>query len=170
MTTISPDEFRLGMRQLVASVCVITTAHEGRRAGLTATAVCSLSADPPRLLVSVNRRGYSFGLIQQSRSFCVNVLAAGQDAISACFASPAQGDAEDRFAASQWDQLATGAPALREAVAAFDCRVASILDVGSHGIIIGEIAACRTTPDQRALLYADGAYASLPVRAGAMTS
>lgn len=162
MDTISPDDFRLGMRQLVASVCVITTAHEGHMAGLTATAVCSLSADPPRLLVSVNRRGRSFAMMQQSRVFCVNVLSSTQQSVSASFAG-AQGDTGERFADCPWETLATGAPVLCDAVASFDCRIASILDVGTHAVIIGDIVGSRVAPERAALLYGDGAYASLPV-------
>lgn len=159
--TISLDQFRTGMQQLAAGVSVITTEHEGDRAGLTATAVCSLSAEPPRLLVSVNRAGYTFGLIAASRKICVNILSAAQADIAMQFASPAANGAEDRFASGDWRRALTGAPVLDDAVVSFDCRVAWIVDTGSHGIVIADIVHSASRPELAPLLYARGKFAQL---------
>ncbi|MEJ2410663.1 MAG: flavin reductase family protein [Novosphingobium sp.] len=158
---ISLDQFRAGMQQLAAGVSVITTNHEGDRAGLTATAVCSLSAEPARLLVSVNRAGYTFGLIAASRRLCVNILSSGQSDIAMLFASPAPNGAEDRFATGEWRTDATGAPVLGGALVTFDCRVGSIIDTGSHGVVIADIVHSDVDPDLSPLLYARGKFAQL---------
>lgn len=158
---ITTQDFRVGMQQLAAGVSIIATESEGSRGGLTATAVCSLSAEPPRLLVSVNRSGYTFGLISASRKFSVNILSADQADIAMLFASPAPNGAEDRFAVGTWWTEETGAPMLAEAVVAFDCKVVSIIDTGSHGIIIGDIMHAAIEPDRSPLLYARGKFAQL---------
>lgn len=159
--TISLEEFRHGMQQLAAGVSVITTEHEGQRGGLTATAVCSLSAEPPRLLVSINRAGFTFGLIAASRKLCVNILNADQAEIATLFASPAPNGAQDRFAVGEWREEATGAPVLSDTLVSFDCRVASIIDTGSHGIVIADIVHAASSPDRAPLLYARGRFAQL---------
>lgn len=159
--TISTEQFRSGMQQLAAGVSIIATEHDGKRGGLTATAVCSLSAEPPRLLVSVNRSGYTFGLISASRRFSVNILSANQAEIAMLFASPAPNGAEDRFQAGGWRTEQTGAPLLAGAVVGFDCKVVSIIDTGSHGIIIGDIVHAAIEQDRAPLLYARGKFAQL---------
>src|SRR6266849_7177996 len=72
---IDPGVFRQGMRQLVGGVTLITTHYAGRNVGLTATAVCSLSATPPRLIVCVNSKGATYKALCASRRMGVNVLA-----------------------------------------------------------------------------------------------
>lgn len=75
---ISSDAFRHGMRRLVSGVCILTSEFEGKAAGLTATAVTSLSVDPPRLLACVNEKASAFPVIEKSHVLCVNVLAADE--------------------------------------------------------------------------------------------
>ena len=82
----TPDDFKRGMRQLAAGVNVITVTNGGVRDGLTATAVCSISAEPPHLLVCVNSTAGAHGPIHRAGSFCINVLAQDQEAIAKRFA------------------------------------------------------------------------------------
>jgi flavin reductase (DIM6/NTAB) family NADH-FMN oxidoreductase RutF len=149
--------FRAGMKALAGAVTVLTTVHEGRRWGLTATAVCSLSAEPPRLLACVNQRGASFAAFAASRRLAVNVLAEGQFAIAESFAG--QGSPGTRFASGVWragDH--EGLPLLEGAVSTFECRIAEMIDALSHAILIGDIMAARTNPEAQPLLYCDGRF------------
>ncbi|RVD33765.1 flavin reductase, partial [Mesorhizobium sp. M4A.F.Ca.ET.020.02.1.1] len=72
---VSAEHFRKGMRKLTGAVNIVTTMHNGAPHGLTATAVCSLSGEPPRLLACVNVVGRTFGYILHSRRMGVSVLA-----------------------------------------------------------------------------------------------
>jgi flavin reductase (DIM6/NTAB) family NADH-FMN oxidoreductase RutF len=155
-----PSAFRSGMRALAGAVTVLATVQEGRRWGLTATAVCSLSAEPPRLLACVNQRGASFAALQASRAFAVNVLADDQFAIAERFAGR-DANAGDRFSSGAWHEGVLGLPVIAGAVGAFECRVAEIIDAGTHAILIGDVVAVRTSDDARPLLYCDGRFASL---------
>ncbi len=95
----------------VSSVCVITTALDGERFGLTATAVSSVSAEPPRLLVCINKSGLTHDKILAAGRFCVNVLAEEQDKVAMVFAGMG-GSAADRFETGEWTTLKTGSPVL----------------------------------------------------------
>lgn len=156
--TVDIDTFRAGMRRLTAGVCLITTAStEGRLSGLTATAVCSVAADPPTLLICVNRKSSSHVAIEQAGKFAVNALALEDRALADRFASPIP--AEEKFDAGLWTTLATGAPVLESALVAFDCHVSQAVSVGTHAIFFGEIEQIRVRDaSSKPLLYAHGGY------------
>jgi flavin reductase (NADH)/flavin reductase len=156
--TIDPASFKAGMRHLAGGVCLITSVMpDGRRAGLTATAVCSVSAVPAMLLVCVNRATRSHDVMLDSGVFAVNVLDVLDQGLARRFAGGAEGDA--RFDGASWTQLHSGAPVLESALASFDCRIAQAMDVGSHRIIFGAVQAVRLGPPEgRPLLYAHGSY------------
>lgn len=155
---IDSDSFKTAMRHLAGHVCLITTVDEnGKRNGLTATAVCSVSADPPTLLCCVNRQSSSHDAITHSGIFAVNVLALDDQNLANRFAGRIRG--EERFAEGLWKQLETGAPILESALASLDCRLVNAVNANSHGILLGEIQAVQTRPTQaKPLLYAHGGY------------
>jgi len=150
--------FKAGMRRLAAGVCIITTADgTGMRSGLTATAVCSLSAQPPLLLACLNRSSRSYAAVAASGCFAVNVLAADAAGIAQRFASSSSG--ESKFEGGEWRAATTGAPVLATALAAFDCRLERVVEAGTHAILIGEVAGVSLRPDgEPPLLYADGTF------------
>ena len=75
--SIDAAAFKKGMRHLAASVTLITTRHRDLRGGLTATAVCSVSAEPPQILVCVNKTASAHDPIGEAGFFCVNILSPG---------------------------------------------------------------------------------------------
>ncbi len=156
--TIDQNTFKAGMRCLSAGVNVVTsTAPDGQRYGMTATAVCSVSAEPPTLLVCVNTRNTSLEAIRGSGAFAVNVLATADQPVAAAFASPVPAD--EKFASGQWQQVATGAPVLASALVGFDCKVLKVERVGTHDVVFGEIVGAHFgEAGQPPLLYAQGAY------------
>lgn len=166
-STIDPASYKRGMRALAGGVCIVTSAgSDGQRAGLTATAVCSVSADPPVLLVCLNRDSRSFDVIRESGVFAVNVLEIADQALADRFAGAAAG--ERRFEGARWTQLRTGAPVLDSGLASFDCRVAQVVDVGTHRIILGAVqAVCVRAAAGKPLLYAYGSYGGFAAAPGA---
>jgi flavin reductase (DIM6/NTAB) family NADH-FMN oxidoreductase RutF len=149
---VSTAEFVQAMGQHVASVCVITTQMGGERFGLTATAVSSICAEPPRLLVCVNKSGLTHHKIVAAGRFGVNVLGDDQEKVGKAFAGM-MGRDFDRFSIGQWRAGDGGTPLLEGAAATFDCRVAESLDQFTHTIFIGEIVAVSTKMGQDALVY-----------------
>src|SRR3569833_2973184 len=81
--------FKLAMRRFPAAVSVITSADQSRRHGMTATAVTSLSLDPPSLIACINRATLLHDIMLLGRHFCVNVLRRDQAEISYAFGGDA---------------------------------------------------------------------------------
>ena len=149
---VAPADYVGAISQHVSSVCVITTEHEGSRYGLTATAVSSVTADPPRLLVCVNKSGLTHEKILQAGRFCVNVLAEDQDRVAMVFAGMG-GKEVDRFATGDWGRLETGAPVLAGASAVFDCRLSETVNQSTHSIFFGDVVAVASLSAADTLLY-----------------
>jgi flavin reductase (NADH)/flavin reductase len=160
---IDLDTFRSGMRRLAGHVCIITTtSSDGGRAGLTATAVSSVSAEPPTLLICVNRQNSSHAVIRAAGLFAVNVLALEDQELANRFASRIVGEA--RFSEGVWTTLETGAPVLESALVCFDCRIAQAVEVGTHGVLFGAIEAIRVRQTEtKPLLYVHGSYGGFAV-------
>lgn len=156
---VNAEQFKLGMRGLAHAVNIITAAHGGRRYGMTATAVCSVSAEPPTVLVCLNRGSETHAGVSKSRAFCVNVLRAEDSDLSNLFSGTQAG--ERRFASREWSKLATGSPVLVDALVCFDCRVVKKLAHGSHTIFLGQVQQVLFGKKGKALLYAEGQYSKL---------
>ncbi|WP_428100210.1 flavin reductase family protein [Candidatus Rariloculus sp.] len=157
-TRIDADRFRAGMALLTGAVNIVATRNGEIRSGLTASAVCSFSADPPRLLACINFSGNSFQQIAESRCMSVNVLAQSQEQLAKRFANMLAGENEDRFGYGKWTELMTGAPVLEEALAAFDCSVEEMLVAHTHAVIIGEVKDVIVNGGMKPLLYSNRAF------------
>lgn len=148
------DAYRSGMRLLAAGVCLITASHDDEQGGMIATAVTSVSAEPPTLLVCVNRSASMFSLIEQAGSFCVNVL--GKDALALVEIFSSSARRAERFQSGNWHASAKGLPVCGEALVSFECRLAKIVDWHSHGIFLGEVTSVsHPRADAAPLLYMD---------------
>ncbi|MEK9722566.1 MAG: flavin reductase [Rhodospirillaceae bacterium] len=135
------EDFLEGMSRAAQTVSVVTTDGPAGRAGVTVSAMCSVSADPPMVLACIHHQSRAVPTIRQNAVFCVNVLADTMREVSNIFAAPAP--VEEMFAAGAWNAGGTGAPMLAGALAAFDCRVEEIHRAGSHFIFIGTVAETR---------------------------
>jgi flavin reductase (DIM6/NTAB) family NADH-FMN oxidoreductase RutF len=147
------------MRALSGAVNIITSVRAGHRFGMTATAVCSATADPPTVLVCINKLAVTHAAVIRSRVFCVNVLRFEDRDLSTSFSGAQTG--EGRFGMREWTALATGAPVLTEALVAFDCRVVRRLSHGTHTLFLGAVEQVMIGRTGRPLLYAEGQYAKL---------
>ena len=156
-------EYKLGMRSLAGAVTIITCRDESRVFGMTATAVCSASAEPPTVLACINRSTTTHEAIAKSGIFCVNVLRHEDRELSSLFSGVHGSNmrGEERFRAEQWTKLSTAAPVLANALAAFDCRVVNRMVHGTHTIFLGEVQQLLIGRKGKPLLYADGQYAKL---------
>jgi flavin reductase (DIM6/NTAB) family NADH-FMN oxidoreductase RutF len=154
----TPDEFKRGMRQLAAGVNVITVANAGVTEGLTATAVCSISAEPPHLLVCVNASAAAHAHVHRTGAFCLNVLAQDQEDIAKRFAGMDGSERTERFALGQWSTLSTGAPVLDGALANFDCIVVREIEAATHTLFLGRVLAVRANEARAPLIYSNGRF------------
>ncbi|MCY1417964.1 FMN reductase (NADH) RutF [compost metagenome] len=144
--------FRNAMALLGGAVSVITTDGAAGRFGFTASAVCSVTDQPPTLLVCMNRSSHSNVHFKTNGVLSVNVLTAEHQDISGVFANR-ELTMEQRFAAAHWHTLESGAPLLDEALVSFDCRIAQAHEVGSHTIFYCEILDLKIGESQEGLVY-----------------
>lgn len=158
---VSKGEFRDAMACVCAPVHVITSRGEAGRGGFTATAMCSVTDEPPTLLVCMNRNSAQSVLFVQNGRFCVNVLTDEHKGLAGDFAGK-RPDMDDRYAAARWIDLPSGNQALADAIVSFDCRLTDARPVGTHNIFIGEVIGIRGRADGNALLYLDRRYLHVP--------
>lgn len=153
--------FKQGMRRLAGACTIITSVAPGQGregwAGMTATAVASVTADPAKLLVCINRSTWAHSIITQSRILGVNVL--GEDALALAkrFAGGVQ--PQEKFAEGNWLTATSGAPLLANALASFDCLVSEAVEASTHDIFICEVlGVLLREPGGQPLIYFDGAF------------
>lgn len=140
--TVSAERFRDVLGCLAGGVCVIATREpEGRARGLTATAVCSVSLDPPLVLVCLDAGSSTHDAIIASGIFAVTFLGAPDSSIADRFAS----DTEDKFGGVPTREMATGAPILEAGLGYCDCVVVRAVTAGDHTVFIGRVEAADTS-------------------------
>lgn len=163
--SVDVEAFRLGMAHLGGACTLITSGHEGERAGLTATAVCSVSAEPPRLLVCINRNVRAHHIILASQRLGVNVLATVHESLAKRFAGMVQGvSGEERFHEGEWLESANGVPLLRDALVSFECHVIEQTLSGTHSIFLCEIVGVSVNEDpDKALIYVNRKFVPISV-------
>lgn len=149
--------FRALISRWATGVSVVT-AHDGTvDAGLTVNALLSIALSPPVVLVSLNREVDTLPVLERSRAFAVNLLAADQRALSETFARPT-GPAE-KFRGLAFHRRTTGAALLEGTLGSVECRVAAVLPSYDHRLVIGEVVATETGRDAAPLLFYRSAYA-----------
>jgi flavin reductase (DIM6/NTAB) family NADH-FMN oxidoreductase RutF len=152
----SVDDVRAALRQVTSAVAVITSGDTEERNGLTATAFCSVTFDPPTVLICVNKSASADVVMKKTGCFAVNILTDAQEDVARRFSTPKL-DASKRFSDGEWQTLATGAPVLADSAATFDYRIVDRHSYASHDVIIGNVVAVRSRCADN-LLYHDGAY------------
>lgn len=148
------DEFKLAMRRLAGHVGIIATQHETTRCGMAVTAIASVSANPPSILVSVNRNASTNPVLRAARLFSANLLKSDQAALCTDFSG--KFDQAERFNRSKWSTDDRGIPYLPDAQANFFCEVVELVEYESHTIFIAKVLDAISRPSVDPLLYVDG--------------
>lgn len=149
------ESFRNTMRHVAATVYAVTTANGDARFGIIATAVSSLSFDPPSLLVCINR-GSSLHLpLETAENFCVNVLGLTNHDVAQAFMMASEH--ADRFRVGNWEDR-HGVPVLANAQSSMICKTVDRHAFGTHSIFIGELVEVHHRENAKPLTYYDGNY------------
>jgi flavin reductase len=156
-TQVDPGQFRTALGSFATGVSVMTTIVDGVPHGMTASAVSSVSLDPPLVLVCVARDALMATRVLDGGVFALSFLAEDQSGAASAFADPERTKGAAEFADVARRTEATGAPVLDGNVGWVDCRVWSVTDGGDHLVVLGEVLALGTDTD-RPLLYYRGAY------------
>lgn len=156
LDNVDEPQFKAAMRCIASTVSVITSGEIGSSSGMTATAVCSVSATPPSVLIVVNQDNRSHAMIERAGAFAVNILSSRQESIALHFASkPA-----DPFASIAHRAGITKSPILEGGVGYLECVVDSQTKVGTHSIFVGRVIASEHT-DLQPLAYHNGKFVSV---------
>ncbi|HEX9961508.1 MAG TPA: flavin reductase family protein [Pyrinomonadaceae bacterium] len=154
---ISKDEFRAALGRFASGVTVVTTIdNENRLHGITVSAFCSVSLEPPLILVCIDKEAGSHHAFQHSRAFVVNVLREDQQYLSDRFAS----QLPDKFDGVKYRAGIEHLPVLEDVLVNLECRLVNAHDNGDHTIYIGEIVVAAVN-DGNPLVYFQGEYRKL---------
>ncbi len=151
--------FRDVLGSFASGITVITTTSGGEPVGMTCQSFSSVSLDPPLITFIPARTSRAWPLIQRAGRFCVNILAADQEHVSAQMASKGA----DKFAGIDWSPAeATGSPVIAGTLAHLDCTIHAVYEGGDHYVVIGRVEHLATHGDDASstepLLYFNGRY------------
>jgi flavin reductase (DIM6/NTAB) family NADH-FMN oxidoreductase RutF len=152
---IAPEEFKAALAAVCTPVTVVTTVHDGHPHGTTVSSFCSLSLDPPMVLVSLDKSSDLLGLICRSGCYGVNVLARDQSAVAQAFARKGL----DKFAGIG-HEIICGLPRIEGASVWLQCRLAELVDGGDHVIAMGVVERAIQEPAEP-LMYHDRTFRAL---------
>jgi flavin reductase len=152
----APDRraaFLSAMRKVSATVSLVTTREDGTAHGMAATAISSLCADPPAILVCIKQSASVHGPVSRVKWFCVNLLSEQHHALFRDFTAR-RGSA--RFDVGCWIDGPHGLPCLADATATLICFLEQQVDYGTHTICIGRVESVTVAQSGHPLLYQDG--------------
>lgn len=153
LASVSPADFKTAMRRFASTVNVVTSGSGSVLNGMTATAVCSVSAEPPSILIVVNQASRSHALIEQSGAYTVNVLSASQQHLAAHFASSPAAP----FAGVAHSLGRNKCPIIEGCASFLECVVESRMPSGTHSVFIGRVVASGAS-DRLPLIHHDGKF------------
>ena len=158
MSESSPElrlSFTEAFRRRGDSVAVVTYLDEhGRPGGMTATSVTSVSADPPMLLVCVNKAASTHAILELRGEFGVAFLSEGQEEISTICATPG----DKIFPEGTIIDPTSSTPAFADAAANLRCVVVDTHEHGTHTVFVARVTDADSHPERRPLLYHNGHY------------
>jgi flavin reductase (DIM6/NTAB) family NADH-FMN oxidoreductase RutF len=156
----SSAAFRAAMRLHIGGIAIMAlTAPDGACCGITATAFCSLSDEPPALIVCVNRSTRVAQALQVSLPFALNLPNSNQQEVARVFGGMTEIRGKARFGCGSWHRGDSGVPLLRHARASFECVASEVYVRATHLLVIGAVTHLRVgAREAGALAYVDGKF------------
>lgn len=152
-STVDANSFRGVMRQLAGCVTVISTEDNGELYGFTATAVCSVCAEPPTILIAVNKTARTHPHIDHKGAYAINILADGQKHIAEHFA----GKGDNQFQTVEYTLGTQGVPLITGAAAHLECEIDQKIAIGTHTLFVGHVIGTGVET-VKPLIYHDAKY------------
>jgi len=162
MTEIAPATFRQVLGHFCSGITVVTAVADGVPAGLTCQSFFSVSLDPPLVAFSSSRASTSYPAIRRAQSFCINILAHGQEPLSTAFAR----SGGDKWRGVSWRPGRTGSPILDGVLAWVECTTVVEHEAGDHYLTIGRVVSLEQAGAGDPLLYFRGSYGRLAASYG----
>ena len=153
--------FREAMARLCAAVNIVTTAGPAGRCGLTATAFCPVTDEPPTVMICINRNSATNAVLKKNARLCVNILDQTHEAHARHFAGLTDIPMAERFASSEWADDVAGVPRLRQALASLSGRLKDVFEIGTHSVLVAEIDEIVLSGGGSGLVYFGRRFASV---------
>ena len=155
--TVDPHSFRAILGRFASGVTVVTMLDtKGDDRGMTVNAFCSVSLEPPLVLICIDHAASIYKQMSEAKDFTVNILSEGQEAMARRFAGPHP----DRFEGIGFSRGGNGIAILSDVLGYLQCRVVATHVTGDHDVIVGEVEEAMAD-EGRPLLYYRGGYAQL---------
>ena len=155
--SVSSDEFRSVLGRFPSGVTVVTTkATDGSDQGMTVSAFCSLSLEPPLVVICIEKTASVYPALTTAPAFIVNILSAKQEQVARRFSIVDI----DRFEGIGFSRSTNGIAVLDDVLGVIECNRFSLHDGGDHTIVVGEVEAGRAE-NGAPLLYYRGGYAQM---------
>ena len=159
--SVTPQLYREIMACFPTGVAIVTAHEAGHRPrGLTLSAFCAVSLDPPLVLVCVDKSSNTLPALQESGGFTVNFLAGGREHLAVLYASKA----EEKFEGIAWRRpdLPEGGPILHQDSAAYAvCVTCQAIEAGDHCVFIGDVRDGAVVDGRLPLVYHRRAFIDL---------
>lgn len=155
--------FIAAMRNVPTPVSIVATDGGSGSHGATVSAFCSLSADPPSLLVCLNRHSRISRIVEDNGAFALNILGEAHDGLAQAFAGDLTRQDIRNFDPPDWATGALGQPHLLASASAFFCEVDQSMNFGTHTIVIGLVREVAGNPAS-GIVYLDGSYGDVAKR------
>jgi flavin reductase (DIM6/NTAB) family NADH-FMN oxidoreductase RutF len=156
LPTPTADAARETFARLAGGVAVVTTVFASNRAGMTVTSLTSVSMQPPRGLVSLEKGSSTWQTMARSKTCAVSILGEWQEDVAVAFARPGA----KRFSAFATVEGNHG-PLFVGALAWLEGDVVSTVDIGDHVLVVFEITDCRAFEPREPLVYFNRRYSGL---------
>lgn len=156
---VTPLLYKEGMRLLAGAVSIIASNGDFGKGGITATSVCSITAEPPTLMVSVYRYASFNEIIKKNNSFSVNILKSGMNDVANVFAGVGGVPMNERLNNEDWITENTGSIRHKDSLASFECVISDIVEMSSHSVIFGNVIGVYSCEEiENPLIYFNQSY------------
>lgn len=157
---VDRDQFRDVLARFVSGVVVVTTAAADGYHGVTVSAFCSVSLDPPLVLACIDRDTQGNDRLADAPAFAINILSREQSFLADQFSGRAP-LADPKFARVPHRVGALGAPLIEGCVAWIECRPWARYPGGDHTIFVGHVEHVALGEADDPLVYFDRAFTEL---------
>jgi flavin reductase (DIM6/NTAB) family NADH-FMN oxidoreductase RutF len=156
--TIDVKQFWQAIGQRATGSTIVTARSESGPAGLLGLSATHLCADPPTMLVSVDKRTSALATILDAKHFAINYLSSERRVLADIFGGKSDVKGADRFGTAPWTTLVTGAPILQDAVGVIDCELVDTIERYNVVMILGRVVATSSDPQAAPLVHFRGGY------------
>ena len=154
LPAIEPMHYRRVLGNFATGVTVITASYQGEPVGMAVNSFCSVSLEPAIVSFCAATSSSTWPHIEAAGNFCVNILAEDQQEVCQQFARKGI----DRFQSLLHQPAVSGTPVLSGVLAWIDCRIASVVPVGDHVIVLGYVRDLSVATEGKPLVFYKGKY------------